>query len=179
MSIDKNRRIFLALLYSGLLGMGLWGQACSERTPTNTFDELADSTIVGDVKLLTLAAPDTAATDVVFFNTSTSPFLYLGSTDGKNMSIAMRFSSLPDLPNFTQARILLEKDVTFAMGSGGMINATVHEIKQDWALATLRFEDTQTDFFEPVPVGSFSFQITEVTDTTNTDRTVAVDIDTA
>ena len=161
----KLKQIGVLSLTGIVLVLAALSQSCSEKTPTNAFDDLADSTLVGTLKTLNLAKPDTAFSGSIIVSSSSSPFLFLGSEDGKNVSVALRFFNLPESLVVTEAKLVWVADTIYTGTPTGTVSATVHEIKQDWELAKLRFEDTQNDFFEPAPAGNFDVPVQSVRDT--------------
>jgi hypothetical protein len=150
------KRISCVVSFIGCIAIFIGLQSCSEKAPTKVFDTLVDSTDVGAVKFLTIPKPDFTNTDVVTVNSGSSPFLYLGQADGKRAAIAVRFFGIPDSLAFTDARIVLKASGVFPE-TGGMVTATVNEIKTDWDQGRLIFDDTVTDCYDPTPLGNLTF----------------------
>ncbi|MFQ5632110.1 MAG: DNRLRE domain-containing protein, partial [bacterium] len=131
--------------------------SCSEKTPTKVFDELADSTTVGAAKFLIIPKPEFTNTDEVIVNTGASPLLYLGQADGKASSFAMKFLGLPDSTGvITEAKLVLKSRAFFGT-PGGILTASVHEIKKNWQERELTSNGISAEFFDPVPLGNLTF----------------------
>lgn len=165
------KNILLVVLYICCISVFIVFQSCSEKAPTKVFDELIDSTDVGEVKFLTIPKPEFESTGAVLVNTGSSPYLYLGQADGKRASIAIRFFGIEDSIAFTEARIVF-KSSGFLGEPGSMVTATVHEITTIWNQNELKYDDTVSDFFDPTPLGNLTFSASD-------SDTVSISFDTA
>ncbi|MFQ5486718.1 MAG: DNRLRE domain-containing protein, partial [Desulfobacterales bacterium] len=150
------KKIALAAFYMSCIVFWATMQSCTEKTPTMVFDEFTDSTTVGAAKFLVIPKPEFTDTDAVTINTGISPFLYLGQADGKRVSFVIKFSGLPDSLAITKAKLVLKASAFFGT-PGGMLTASVHEIKKSWQESDLTAGSMDSDFFDPVSLGNLTF----------------------